>query len=146
MRRTEFKVALVCLYVIHNTFSDSLVRRTIFGKEAKDLDLQESAILVAMLKNPRQYNPNREISKAKSLQRRNVVFAQMAKNGFISEMKKKELQSLPLKINFTPESHSDGYATYFRTHLQKVLKDWVDKNPKPNGDKYNIFKDLNHIS
>ena len=25
----------------------------------KDLDLQESAILVAMLKNPRQYNPNR---------------------------------------------------------------------------------------
>ena len=57
-----------------------------------------------MLKNPRQFNPNREISKKKSLTRRNVVFAQMAKNEFISQEEKDSLQNLPLKINFTPES------------------------------------------
>ena len=96
--------------------------RIYFGKEPKDLDLQESAILVAMLKNPRQFNPHRERSKKKSLQRRNVVFAQMEKNGFITEQQKDSLQKLPLKIKFTPESHSDGLATYFRENLRDFLK------------------------
>ena len=115
--------------------------RIYFGKEPKDLDLQESAILVAMLKNPRQFNPNREVSKKKSLQRRNVVFAQMAKNEFITTKEKDSLQKLPLKINFTPESHNDGLATYFREYLRSYLKKWVKDNPKPNGDLYNINRD-----
>tara|TARA_R110002074_G_scaffold173919_1_gene336779 strand:- start:1364 stop:3667 length:2304 start_codon:yes stop_codon:yes gene_type:complete len=115
--------------------------RIYFGKEPKDLDLQESAIIVAMLKNPRQYNPRREISKDKSLTRRNVVFAQMAKNEFISQQEKDSLQKLPLKINFTPESHNDGLATYFREYLRSYLKDWTKNNPKPNGELYNINRD-----
>ncbi len=115
--------------------------RIYFGKEPKDLKIEESAILVAMLKNPRQYNPNREISKKKSFNRRNVVFAQMAKKGYITEQEKDSLQKLPLKINFTPESHSDGYATYFREYLRDYLKSWVKKNPKPNGETYNIYRD-----
>jgi penicillin-binding protein 1A len=115
--------------------------RIYFGKEPKDLDLQESAILVAMLKNPRQYNPYRKVSKKKSLNRRNVVFAQMAKSGFITQKEKDSLQKLPLKINFTPESHNDGLATYFREYLRDFLKKWVKENPKPNGEKYNINRD-----
>ena len=115
--------------------------RIYFGKEPKDLDLQESAIIVAMLKNPRQYNPRREISKDKSLTRRNVVFAQMAKNEFITQKEKDSLQKLPLKINFTPESHNDGLATYFREYLRADLKDWTKNNPKPNGELYNINRD-----
>ena len=115
--------------------------RIYFGKEANELDLQESAIIVAMLKNPRQYNPRREISKDKSLQRRNVVFMQMEKNGFLTEQEKDSLQQLPLEINFTPESHNDGYATYFREHLRGVLDRWVQDNPKSNGEKYNLYRD-----
>jgi len=115
--------------------------RIYFGKEPKNLDIQESAILVAMLKNPRQFNPNREISKGKSLVRRNVVFAQMAKNEFITQKEKDSLQQLPLKINFTPESHNDGLATYFREYLRGYLKKWTKNNPKPNGELYNINRD-----
>jgi penicillin-binding protein 1A len=115
--------------------------RIYFGKEPKELKIEESAILVAMLKNPRQYNPNRAVSKKKSLIRRNVVFAQMAKNGFITDQVKDSLQKLPLKINFTPESHSDGYATYFREYLRDYLKKWVKVNPKPNGEQYDIYRD-----
>ena len=53
--------------------------RIYFGKEPRELKIEESAVLVAMLKNPRQYNPQREISKAKSLQRRNIVLMQLEK-------------------------------------------------------------------
>ena len=146
LERQYTKEEIIAMYLntqdfIFNAVGIRSASRIYFGKEAKDLDLQEAAIIVAMLKNPRQYNPNRVISKGKSLERRNVVFAQMEKNDFITEEEKDSLQQLPLKIHFNPESHSDGYATYFRAHLQKVMRNWVENNPKPDGEKYDIFKD-----
>jgi len=146
LERQYTKQEIIAMYLntqdfIFNAVGIRSAARIYFGKEAKDLDVQESAILVAMLKNPRQYNPNREISKDKSRRRRNVVFSQMAKNGFLTQSEKDSLQLLPLKINYTPESHDEGYATYFRTHLQKIMRNWVEKNPKPNGEEYDIFKD-----
>ncbi|WP_028891540.1 transglycosylase domain-containing protein [Tenacibaculum sp. 47A_GOM-205m] len=146
LERQYTKEEIVTMYFntqdfIFNAVGIRSAARIYFGKEPKDLDLQESAILVAMLKNPRQFNPHRERSKAKSLTRRNVVFAQMEKNGFITEQQKDSLQKLPLKINFTPESHSDGLATYFREHLRNYLKDWAKEHLKANGEEYNIYKD-----
>ena len=146
LERQYTKQEIIAMYLntqdfIFNAVGIRSAARIYFGKEAKDLDVQESAILVAMLKNPRQYNPNREISKDKSRRRRNVVFSQMAKNGFLTQSEKDSLQLLPLKINYTPESHDEGYATYFRTHLQKIMRNWVENNPKPNGEEYDIFKD-----
>ena len=146
LERQYTKNEIIAMYLntqgfLFNAIGIRSASRIYFGKEPKDLDIQESAILVAMLKNPRQFNPNREISKKKSLTRRNVVFAQMAKNEFISKEEKDSLQNLPLKINFTPESHNDGLATYFREYLRGYLKKWVKNNPKPNGESYNINRD-----
>ena len=146
LERQYTKNEIIAMYLntqgfLFNAIGIRSAARIYFGKEPKDLDLQESAILVAMLKNPRQYNPHREISKKKSLGRRNVVFAQMAKNGFITEKERDSLQKLPLKINFTPESHNDGLATYFREYLRGYLKKWVKENPKPNGELYDINRD-----
>jgi penicillin-binding protein 1A len=146
LERQYTKNEIIAMYL--NTqgflFNASGIRsasRIYFGKEPKELKIEESAILVAMLKNPRQYNPNTERSKKKSLNRRNVVFAQLAKSGFISVKEKDSLQKLPLTINYTPESHSDGYATYFREYLRSYLKDWVKTHPKPNGELYDIYTD-----
>jgi penicillin-binding protein 1A len=146
LERQYTKNEIVAMYLntqgfLFNAIGIRSASRIYFGKEPKDLDIQESAILVAMLKNPRQFNPNREISKKKSLTRRNVVFAQMAKNEFITQKEKDSLQQLPLKINFTPESHNDGLATYFREYLRGYLKKWTKNNPKPNGELYNINRD-----
>lgn len=115
--------------------------RIYFGKEPKDLKVEESAVLVAMLKNPRQFNPNRELSKDKSLQRRNVVLKQMEKNGLLTIKEKDSLKKLPLVLHFSPEDTSYGVATYFREYLRAFLKDWVEKNPKPDGTDYNIYRD-----
>ena len=117
--------------------------RIYFNKEPKDLKLEEAAVFVAMLKNPRQYNPQRKISKAKSLRRRNVVFAQMARNGVVSEKEKDSLQKLPLVLDFTPEDTSFGVATYFREYLRGFMKSWTEeeKNFKPDGTPYDIYRD-----
>ncbi|GGE34715.1 penicillin-binding protein 1A [Psychroflexus planctonicus] len=115
--------------------------RVYFGKEPKDLKVEEAATLVAMFKNPVLYNPYREIFKKNSLERRNQVLKQMEKNEYLSTAVKDSLQKLPLTINYTPEQHDDGTATYFREFLKDFLSDWVEKNPKPDGTMYNIYKD-----
>lgn len=110
-----------------------------FGKEAKDLKIEESAVLVAMLKNASLYNPVRRPDLVE--QRRNQVFKQMQKNGYLSEREKDSLQQLPLIIDFSPEGHDEGMATYFRVYLQAIMKQWIKNNPKPDGTEYNIYRD-----
>ena len=126
---------------LYNSIGIRSASRIYFGKEPIDLKIEESAVLVAMLKNPRQYNPNREISKQKSLGRRNQVLFQLARNGKISKKVKDSLQNLPLLLEFSPEGHSDGYATYFREYLRGYMKKWVKLNPKQDGTYHNIYRD-----
>lgn len=110
-----------------------------FNKEAKDLNMQESAVLVGMLVNAAYYNPLRRPDLVE--QRRNVVLSQMEKNDFITPEKEDSLQSLPMQIEFTPQGHDEGIATYFRVYLQGFMQDWIKENPKPDGSEYNIYRD-----
>ena len=117
--------------------------RIYFGKEPSALNLKESAMLVGMFKNSSLYNPRPERNPVGTKKRRNVVLSQMEKYGFITQTVKDSLQQTPLDLNYTPESHREGIATYFRAYLKTFLKDWINKseNVKPNGEKYNIYKD-----
>lgn len=112
-----------------------------FGKEPLDLKVEEAAVLVSMLKNPSLYNPLMERFKDNAVQRRNVVLMQMEANGYLSEREKDSLQQLPLVTNYTPQSHDEGVATYFRVYLQGFMKDWIAENPKPDGGNYNLYRD-----
>jgi len=116
--------------------------RIYFGKEPKELKVEESAMLVGMLKNSSLFNPRKEYRKDTVQHRRNVVLKQMQKYNFISKREKDSLQQLPLKMNFTPETHNLGIATYFREYLRdKFLRNWINENPKEDGSKYNISLD-----
>tara|TARA_B110000902_G_scaffold223071_1_gene259650 strand:- start:12747 stop:15086 length:2340 start_codon:yes stop_codon:yes gene_type:complete len=117
--------------------------RIYFGKEPKDLSINESAMLVGMFKNSSLYNPRPKRNPEGTKNRRNVVLNQMAKYEFIDETMKDSLQQLPLGLNYSPESHREGIATYFRAYLRGFMKEWVNnpQNTKPNGDTYNIYKD-----
>ncbi len=117
--------------------------RIYFGKEPKDLKIEESAMLVGMFKNSSLFNPLRREEMVKN--RRDVVLAQMAKYDYITEEEKDSLQALRMDINYNPENHREGLATYFRMNLQRFMKGWIDKNPKPamegERDRYNLYLD-----
>ncbi|TRZ45981.1 penicillin-binding protein 1A [Robertkochia solimangrovi] len=115
--------------------------RIYFGKEPQELNVEESAMLVGMFKNSSLYNPRRNPEGVSN--RRNVVLGQMYKNDFITEEVKDSLQALPLTIDYHPESHSQGIATYFREYLREWLKNWTreEENLKPDGKPYNIYLD-----
>ena len=128
-----------------NNFADGIrsASRIYFGKEPKYLSINESAMLVGMFKNSSLYNPRPKRNPIGTKNRRNVVLGQMAKYGYIKEALKDSLQKQPLGLNYSPESHREGIATYFRSYLRGFMKQWVNNplNRNPNGDKYNIYKD-----
>jgi penicillin-binding protein 1A len=115
--------------------------RIYFGKEPKDLNIKESAMLVGMFKNSSLYNPRPERNPIGVKNRRNVVLAQMEKYEFITAQVKDSLQQTELDLNYSPESHREGTATYFREYLRAFMKDWIKNNPKPDGTKYNLNSD-----
>ena len=140
-----------------------------FGKDPKDLNMQEAATLVGMVKNPSYYNPVRQSERTRL--RRNVVFEQMVRAGMLSEAEADSLKELPLVLDFHRVDHKDGLAPYFREELRRMLRahkpvrsdypswdkqkfvddstewennplfGWIDKNPKPDGTKYDIYTD-----
>ena len=113
-----------------------------FDKEPMELDIKESAMLVGMFKNSSLYNPRPHRNPEGVKNRRNVVLAQMEKYDFITETVKDSLQKLDLGLRYSPESHREGTATYFRAYLDKFMKDWIKKNPKPDGTKWNLYNDV----
>ena len=110
-----------------------------FSKEPIDLKIEESAMLIGMLQNSSLYDPLRRPEITKN--RRDLVLMQMAKNKYISENEKDSLQKIPLELNYTPQSHRQGLATYFRSYLRGFMKDWTDNNLKSDGSKYNLYSD-----
>ncbi|MEO9893619.1 transglycosylase domain-containing protein [Aurantibacter sp.] len=117
--------------------------RIYFGKEPIDLKIEESAMLVGMLQNSSLYNPLRRAERTKK--KRDIVISQLARYDFITEAEKDSLQGLEMNINYNPESHSVGIATYFRMYLQRFMNGWIKKNPKPalegERDKWNLYLD-----
>ena len=110
-----------------------------FSKEPIDLKVEESAMLIGMLQNSSLYDPIRrpEITK----KRRDLVLMQMEKNGFLNSKQKDSIQNIPLELNYTPQSHRQGLATYFRSYLRGFMKDWINNNLKNDGTKYNLYID-----
>ncbi len=113
-----------------------------FGKDQKDLSINEAATLVGMLKNPALYNPKRFIEKAQ--QRRNIVLNQMNKYDFLSYESLDSLKNENIDISsFNKEAHDLGPAPYFRMELKKWVKNLLDEKNivKNDGTAYNIYTD-----
>ena len=124
---------------VNNAVGIRSASRVYLGKEPKDLTVDEAAMFVGMLKNPSYFNPVRRPELVEN--RRNVVLAQMLRNEYITQEEMQEYQAKPMELNFTPESHKEGIATYFREYLREYLRSWVKENPKKDGTFYDIYRD-----
>ena len=119
------KPEIITLYLNRYDFLNQAVgiksaANVYFNKDAKDLNIQESAMLVGMLKNSALYNPLRRMELVTS--RRNVVLGQMLKYGYLTPEACDSLKSLPITLSYQRVSHDEGSAPYFRETLRAELK------------------------
>ena len=122
-----------------NAFGIKAASQIFFSKQPSELEVEEAAVLVGLLKAPTAYSPIRNPENANK--RRDVVLSQMQKYGYITEPEYREKISKPIKLNFNPQSHDEGIATYFREMLRNYMKEWCKTHYKANGENYDVHKD-----
>ncbi len=138
-----------------------------FNSEPDSLNIQQAAMLVGMAKNPAIFNPIRNADT--TLFRRNVVFEQLLRYDYITEEEFDSLKQLPLQLDYQKVDHNLGPAPYLREYLRMVMQakkpvrknyatyenyrldsiewetdplfGWCNKNLKPDGSSYNLYKD-----
>lgn len=170
------KEEIITLYLnkfdfVNNAVGIKSASEVYFSKQPKDLNIEESALLVGMLQNPSLYNPNRADRRDRCKARRNTVLSQMAKYGKITQAECDSLSQLDITLKFQKVDHKLGLAPYFREYLRTVLTapmpvrsdyakwqnqkfyedslawvsdplyGWCNKNTKPDGSPYNLYGD-----
>jgi len=122
-----------------NTYGIETASITYFGKKPHELNMQESALLVGLLKANTGYNPR--LNKQASRDRRNTVLAQMVKYNYLDQETADSLQSLPVELHFTKLDHVQGPAPYFREFIRNEVDDILDAYNRDYDTNYNLYAD-----
>lgn len=145
LEREYTKEEIIALYLnkfdfVNNAVGIKSASQIYFNTRPDSLKIEQAAVLVGMAKNPSLFNPNRFHERSEG--RRNTVLQQMNKYGYLSDIQSDSLQKIPLKLFFHPEDHNEGLAPYFREYIRDVfIKKWAEENPKPDGSKYDVYRD-----
>ncbi len=151
----------------YNAIGIKSAAKVYFNTTPDSLNLQQAAVLIGMLKASTKFNPVRNYNVM--LQRRNVVISQMQKYGYITAKMADSVKKLPIEVNFKFEDHNTGLATYLREYIRKTMRKpipdrnkyvqessyedalwewqnnplygWCNKNKKPDGTAYDVYKD-----
>ena len=150
-----------------NAYGIKAAALTFFAKSPADLTVEESAMLVGMVNKPTRYNP--AINPDKALTRRNFVISQMNKAGYLTKAEADSIKQIPITLSYRIQDHTAGSALYFRDMLKRTMSapepkrssyrqyedyvvdslqwaedplyGWLNKNLKPDGTKYDIYRD-----
>src|SRR6266581_5647651 len=101
IERYYTKNQIMELYANHiflgaNAYGVEAGAETYFGKQAKDLTLDEAALLAGIPKAPGEYSPTANATKAK--ERRDLVLDQIAKAGFASPAEVDAAKAKPIQL------------------------------------------------
>ena len=100
IERYYTKNQIMELYANHiflgaNAYGVEAGAQTYFGKQAKDLTLEEAALLAAVPKAPTEYSPI--VNPAKARERRDLVLDLMAKTGFATQAEVDAAKAKPVQ-------------------------------------------------
>jgi penicillin-binding protein 1A len=113
------------IFVGANSYGFEAGAETYFGKQAKDLTLEEAALLAGIPKAPSQLSPTVNIEAAKD--RRNLVLQLMAQHGFVSQAEADAAKAKPIKLHETayapPAQHSSTAFAFPVEEIRQYLEE-----------------------
>lgn len=112
-------------YFGRSSFGVEAASRAYFDKSATELTLPESALLIALLKSPRDYDPLRNYDRAVS--RRNLVMQNMVVTGMLSADEYEELKQQPIVLASRQRNVLQSEAPYFLEYVRIQMKSLSNK-------------------
>jgi penicillin-binding protein 1A len=128
LERTYSKEEILTLYLNTVSFGENIfgieaAATRYFHKGVEQLTIEESAVLIGMLKATTFYNPRLHPENAKN--RRNVVLSQMEKYNYLAPAEADSLRMLPLVqdyINIESEGRADYFLVQVKNDAEKILQ------------------------
>ncbi len=102
----------------HGTYGVQAAAKRYYSKDAKDLSLDESALLVGLLPSPGNYSPLKNPQRART--RRNTVLRLMRDQGRIDQDQYAEARARSLSS--VTQDKSSGIAPYFTEYVRRTLE------------------------
>lgn len=106
------------IYLGHGVYGFEAGAQYYFNKRAKDLTLEEAAVLASLPKSPTQYSPINYPRNAK--RRRDLVIDAMLEDGKITAEVAARAKANPVALNIQPAS--DSVAPYFVEEIRRYLE------------------------
>jgi len=109
-----------------------------FNKSASKLRIEESAVLVGLLKANTYFNPR--LNPQNSLERRNMVLSLMEKQKYLTKAELNRLRKLPLRLNYENMS-AEAPAGYFVYQVKKKTEKILEDIQRKGGGEFDLKKD-----
>ena len=106
------------IYLGHGVYGFEAGANYYFSKKAKDLTLEEAAILAGLPKAPNYYSPIN--SPERALRRRNLVINNMLEDGKITAADAQRAKAAPLQLKLSAEPND--IAPYFVEEIRQYLE------------------------
>ena len=123
-KRTILEAYLNTVPFLYNAHGVELAARTYFGTSAPELTLPQSAVLVAMLKGPAEYNPVRAPERARA--RRDLVLRRMVAVGALTAVEADRLTAQDLGVTLAPQPGTYSRAPFFTAAVRRAMEPWAE--------------------
>lgn len=140
IERTYTKKEILQMYLNNSYFGNraygiEMAAQHYFDKSAKELELSEAAVFIALLKSSVYYNPIKNPENAQ--RRRNVVLYNMKDVGFITPEMYDSLKTQPIELATTEANTGvqSKIAPHFVEHIRRQLEDLGEKY------EFNLYED-----
>ena len=137
------KEEIITLYLNTVSFGENIygietAAQRYFNKTTRDLKIEESAVLIGLLKANTYFNPR--LNPGNAMNRRNIVLRQMEKYGYLGAADTDSLCRLPLKLDYT-KYDIRGPADYFLVKVRKEAERILLEAGSRKGKPWDIEKD-----
>ncbi len=143
LEKTYSKEEILTLYLNTVSFGENIfgieaATTRYFNKKVEELKIEESAVLIGILKATTYYNPHLHPENAKT--RRNVVLSQMEKYNYLEPQEADSLLKLPLILDYY-NVESKGPADYFLVQVKNEADKILQEISSATGKEWNPEED-----
>ena len=108
------------MYFGHGVYGVEAAARLYFGKSAKDVSIEEAALLAGILQGNVRQSPYVNMDAA--VRRRNYTLGRMAEVGYITAAEAEAAKKKPIVVRDDPPSQALSAAPYFLEEVRKELE------------------------